>query len=519
MKNYKKSKYYQCSKCGRLTPYNIRGKCIHDECTGTLSEVDPDEALATNYYRKQYKNKKIEPIVIKEHTAQLERKTAKSSQYITLNKHGDFLKNFYVVCPTCKRMNVFLSKTDNTTCRYCGQNIAAEIAQYYIEPVNGFKTGPTKESARLKPKRSYAGEVSYVGNGKTDEKRLVLGNVIGIETSSDDELLVMNKSGFYMCSTCGYSEIYKGALAAQQITKKHKNYRQYECSDEKLNYLHLGHKFQTDVARLTIPELSSEEDIGYPRALSFLYALLEGVSLAMDIERNDIDGILVLNLDWKSYDVLLYDNVPGGAGHVKRLLSKNAIMRSLEAALDKISQDCCDENTSCYNCLRNYYNQSYHNKLQRKLAIDVINRLLFDLNPAEEAFSNDHFSKYIEASIAKTQMKLTLGSDGRNPGSESSREIWEDLIEDCSEESEIDLITTVMEKCPDIISRPYYDKTVKIEETGEKFHADLLWDDKKTILFLDESYEDYLIAQKTGWNVFCTRDGFDVDAFIEKVVK
>ena len=68
--------------------------------------------------------------------------------------------------------------------------------EYYIEPINGFKTGITKESTRLKPKRSYAGEVSYVGNGKTDEKRLVLGNALGIETSSDDELLVMNKSGF-----------------------------------------------------------------------------------------------------------------------------------------------------------------------------------------------------------------------------------------------------------------------------------------------------------------------------------
>ena len=65
VKNYKTSKYYICSKCGRLTPYNVHNKCVQDKCDGTLSEVDPDEALETNYYRRQYKTKKIESIVVK----------------------------------------------------------------------------------------------------------------------------------------------------------------------------------------------------------------------------------------------------------------------------------------------------------------------------------------------------------------------------------------------------------------------------------------------------------------------
>lgn len=126
--------------------------------------------------------------------------------------------------------------------------------------------------------------------------------------------------------------------------------------------------------------LDSVDKVSFPQALSFLYAFLEGVSIALGIERTDIDGVLELNLDMQSYDILLYDNVPGGAGHVKRLLSKEAIVSSLKAGLDKVSKECCDENTSCYNCLRNYYNQSYHNKLVRKLAMDVIKRLLFEID-------------------------------------------------------------------------------------------------------------------------------------------
>lgn len=66
VKNYKTSKYYICSKCGRLTPYNVHNKCVQDKCDGILSEVDPDKALASNYYRRQYKTKKIESIVVKE---------------------------------------------------------------------------------------------------------------------------------------------------------------------------------------------------------------------------------------------------------------------------------------------------------------------------------------------------------------------------------------------------------------------------------------------------------------------
>lgn len=801
LKNYKTSQFYQCDKCGRLTPYNLRGKCPQDKCTGTLNVVDPDEALASNYYRKQYKEKKIESIVIKEHTAQLERKQAKeyqvdfknkkinilscsttfemgidiggletvfmrnvpptpanyvqragragrrkdsaayiltycgtgshdytyfsepekmisgiinppyfnvlnkkiivrhlmatslgyffrkypeyfesldaliingggvekfkqymesrpqdlnnyinnkilpeseykdyrnfgwinemggddeklahltgtilemlkeferakqealsqekfadadyfarqitaihkedvikylskycvipkygfpvdvvdlqiysngvpinkydmsrdlkiaiseyapdsevivdgnkyTSKYIALKKQAEFSKNYFCTCSTCKKINVFLSRSDNTECRYCGQSISTEIAEYYIEPTNGFKSGETKESTRLKPKRSYSGEVSYVGGGKTDDKRLVIGNVLGIETSSDDELLVMNKSGFYMCPVCGYSDIAKKGQKTPQTLKTHKNFKQYACNNDELEYLRLGHKFQTDVARFTIPILDSMDKVGYPQALSFLYAFLEGVSNALGIERNDIDGVLELNLEWQSYDILLYDNVPGGAGHVKRLFSKDAIVKSLKAALDKVSAECCDENTSCYNCLRNYYNQSYHNKLQRKLAIDVIKRLLFGIEGISETYQNERWHWNSNVTSSKKKMKLLLGSDGRNPGNESADEIWDDLLDDCFDDNEIKIVTEVKATSPETIANPFYNKSVKIEETGEKFVANLIWDAKQVILFLNDAYDDYLIAKKTGWDVYCTKEGFNITELLEKV--
>lgn len=295
-----------------------------------------------------------------------------TSKYITLPKTSEFRRNYFCTCSNCKKINVYLSTRTVSQCNYCGELISVERSEYFIDPINGFKTGVTKESTHMKPKKSYSGEVSYLGGGKKDEKYLNVGEVIIVESRTDDELLVMNRSAFYMCSVCGYSDIVKGKVIVPQITKKHKNYRQYDCKNEDLEQLRLGHKFQTDVAKFTIPLLKSTEKISYSIALSFLYAFLEGVSNALEIERNDIDGILELNLEKRSYDILLYDNVPGGAGHVKRLMHKEAIIDSLKAALNKVTQNCCDENTSCYNCLRNYYNQAYHSRLQRKYAQNFI---------------------------------------------------------------------------------------------------------------------------------------------------
>ena len=302
-----------------------------------------------------------------------------TSKYISLPKSSPFPRRYFYTCSNCKKINVYLSADSSKTCKYCGELISAERSEYYIEPFNGFKTGLTKESARMKPKRSYAGEVSYLGGGNVGQEHFELCDSMIIETSTDDELLILNRSEFYMCPVCGYSDISKGRTNTPIRTTKHKNFRQYDCENEKLTQLRLGHSFQTDVARFKIPILHTIDGESYAQALSFIYAFLEGISNAMGIERNDIDGILELNLDLRSYDILIYDNVPGGAGHVKRLVNRDAIISSLRAALSKVSQNCCDENTSCYNCLRNYYNQVYHSRLKRVYAKEILELLLNDL--------------------------------------------------------------------------------------------------------------------------------------------
>lgn len=297
-----------------------------------------------------------------------------TSRYITLPSDKHFTKYYYSTCEKCRHLNVNIVPSEVKECSHCGHINENQAIESFIIPALGFKTGENKESTGMKPKRSYSGEVNYIGGGKIGNNAIMT-NLLEIESVTDDELLVMNSSSFYMCPTCGFSIIDRDDKSFPQITEEHYNFKGIKCHETVLNKIKLGHLFKTDVAHLYIDGIN---DIN--KALSFLYALLEGISIEFNIERNDINGLVQYNADTSGYDIIVFDNVPGGAGHIKRLINKDSLKEALITAKMKVSQDCCDENTSCYNCLRNYYNQKYHNRIKRKYALDVINMLLSSFN-------------------------------------------------------------------------------------------------------------------------------------------
>ena len=108
--------------------------------------------------------------------------------------------------------------------------------------------------------------------------------------------------------------------------------------------------------------------------MSLMYALLDGASDALGIRRDDVDGTLFYKDFRKPPHLILYDTVPGGAGHVERI--NNKLFQVAESALKKVSNCECGEDTSCYNCLRNYRNQFYHDDLQRGMAIKLLEVML-----------------------------------------------------------------------------------------------------------------------------------------------
>jgi ATP-dependent helicase YprA (DUF1998 family) len=77
-----------------------------------------------------------------------------------------------------------------------------------------------------------------------------------------------------------------------------------------------------------------------------------------------------------NYSIIIYDAVPGGAGHTRRLVTPDGKMlyKILKVALKKMED--CNCEPSCYNCLRSYENQKIHDELDRKLAAKFLSNLI-----------------------------------------------------------------------------------------------------------------------------------------------
>jgi hypothetical protein len=113
---------------------------------------------------------------------------------------------------------------------------------------------------------------------------------------------------------------------------------------------HLGHEFLTDVVEIHLSgPLATQANVQLWRSL--VYALLEGASQALSIRRDDLDGTLYVYKSGEPTSLVLFDNVPGGAGHVKRVYEELASV--FEAAYQRVNNECCGPETSCYECLRN----------------------------------------------------------------------------------------------------------------------------------------------------------------------
>jgi ATP-dependent helicase YprA (DUF1998 family) len=119
--------------------------------------------------------------------------------------------------------------------------------------------------------------------------------------------------------------------------------------------------------------------------VSVVYAILNAIAKDLNIERRDIKACLSQKMinNKLQYSVIIYDAVPGGAGHSRRLVTKDGKMlySILMSALRNMENCNCDP--SCYNCLRSYENQKIHDQLDRKLAAEFLKQFKGEIKVTE----------------------------------------------------------------------------------------------------------------------------------------
>ena len=71
---------YQCDTCRHTTVENYRNQCPKTKCQGHLHKIRKAEYLRGNHYLRLYSSPKMQPLLIKEHTAQLSKKEGEKYQ-------------------------------------------------------------------------------------------------------------------------------------------------------------------------------------------------------------------------------------------------------------------------------------------------------------------------------------------------------------------------------------------------------------------------------------------------------
>lgn len=170
-----------------------------------------------------------------------------------------------------------------------------------------------------------------------------------------------NRSGFYICRTCG--------AHMNKRRSEHKTPWDSTCRGM-LEPFSLGHELVTDVICMEIPQLANE-GIAY----SVAYAVLLGVTEILGIPETDLNVTITKVRGSGETAIVLYDNVPGGAGLVAQLEKESLFRLILQNAKVRVRGDCgCD--SSCYGCLRSYRNQFAHPYLDRTKALEILSSLV-----------------------------------------------------------------------------------------------------------------------------------------------
>ena len=96
------------------------------------------------------------------------------------------------------------------------------------------------------------------------------------------------------------------------------------------------------------------------------WALVGGAAEVLGVPSIDLSTTVHYESHHTVSPIVIYDNVPGGAGLVARLEREEVLKDCLETAMKRVEGNCgCAPEVSCYGCLRSYRNQFAHQSLQR----------------------------------------------------------------------------------------------------------------------------------------------------------
>jgi len=300
------------------------------------------------------------------------KKVFTSSGLYVVSRADRPIRKWYSKCPSCEQIRT--SPTQNElfrNCTICQNRISHQSIKPFVEPgafsirmENDNLGGSRHRRSTLIRQRQTL--THFIDSVAKDDFKLV--GLFQLALKKDGNLFRYNlgpgNKGFILCQSCGWSVPQHGFKAGKM--QKHKKLRglssSNDCPDNPWpKPIAFGHQFQSFclIVRPTINPIPVE---------SLAFSLQRGLCLTLEIEPSDIG----VSWRWRtkrgsetSAEIILYDRAPGGSGFVNEGYENWQLVVNMA---QEICESCICED-ACYDCLKSYTNQSYHEMLDRRKII------------------------------------------------------------------------------------------------------------------------------------------------------
>ena len=357
---------------------------------------------------------------------------------VGVHRPFELVPMYYWVCEIC---NFFVSETtsnavddrlgdDHPCCPVCSSPIKTKRspARQYITPrafITDWGKTPDVTPSR-KPVRQPTSQVFLAKNGRDSDP--IQTDLYEIVSSTAGEFFLANQGpsrlgkglssrGYCLGNKCGRDLSEEVLNKGRKTTRKSQTKSAPPAHENPLNQavcsggyeeFHLAHQFKSDLIKIRFssqtnsPSLfgvthnyqsptgvtsETTEAAASPLAeagtrfwRSLTYAVLAAAAQVLDIQRSELDGLFrSVEKDPGTTELIIYDNVASGVGHSKRIAEQFQLI--LEKTLHLVSSCNCQD--SCYDCLRIYANQPFHDQLDRRLVEEFLRPLVEVMNPDE----------------------------------------------------------------------------------------------------------------------------------------
>lgn len=168
-----------------------------------------------------------------------------------------------------------------------------------------------------------------------------------------------NELGYPVCQVCGQSRT--PFASAAELDKFGKDHSQ-RCGKPPVN---VG--FYADIVAdaLSLPSCADKTE-----AYSLAEAVRTGATRVLDMERDDLQVLVLGTPGSDEATAILFDPMPGGSGLLEQLCERfGEIVQAIKPIVSNCPSGC---ERSCNDCLRTFRNAFYHAALDRHLVEDVL---------------------------------------------------------------------------------------------------------------------------------------------------